>query len=62
MDGKYLLDSNIIVALFNGDPTIEEQINNSGEVYLPVIALGELYYGAYNSTKKQTNLDRIDEF
>jgi tRNA(fMet)-specific endonuclease VapC len=32
------------------------------EVFVPCIAIGELYFGAYKSLKIKENLDRIDEF
>lgn len=62
MSGKYLLDSNVVIALFSGDLSVIEHINKSFVVFLPAIALGELYYGAFNSSKQQTNIDRIDQF
>ncbi len=61
MSGKYLPDTNIIIALFRGDLSIIEHINQSSFVSLPAIALGELYYGAFNSTHQQTNIARIDQ-
>jgi len=61
MSGKYLLDSNIVIALFSGARSVIEHINQSSVVFLPAIALGELYYGAFNSSKQQTNIDRIDQ-
>jgi tRNA(fMet)-specific endonuclease VapC len=32
------------------------------EVFVPCIAIGELYFGAYKSIKLEENLARIDEF
>jgi tRNA(fMet)-specific endonuclease VapC len=48
MGGRYLLDSNIAVAFLNGDPNVRELVDKADEIYLPAIALGELYYGAFN--------------
>ncbi len=62
MNGRYLLDTSIIVPFLNGDPVIKEKITQLEEVYLPVIALGELYYGAFNSSKKTYNLEKIEGF
>jgi tRNA(fMet)-specific endonuclease VapC len=61
MNGRYLLDTNIIIALFAGDQTVVDQINRASEIFVPSIVIGELYYGAFNSGKKQTNIDRIDQ-
>ncbi len=62
MNGKFLLDTNIIIALFAKDPRIHNRIANAQEVFVPCIAIGELYFGAYKSTKVQENIIRIDEF
>lgn len=62
MNGRFLLDTNIIIALFAEDPKIHEHITNASEVFVPSIAIGELYFGAYKSSKVQENHARIDEF
>ena len=62
MNGRFLLDTNIIISLFAKDPQIHDRIANVQEVFVPCIAIGELYFGAYRSLKVQENLNRIDEF
>ncbi len=62
MDGRYLLDTNIVVALFNGDSGIDRQLRLVSEVFLPSIALGELYFGAAHSGRPEANAARIDDF
>ncbi len=62
MNGKFLLDTNVVIALFDGDAHIIERINQSEEVYIPVFVLGELFYGAYKSTKQVQNLKQIEDF
>ncbi len=62
MNGRFLLDTNIIIALFAQDPKIHDRITNAEEVFIPCIAIGELYFGAYRSLKIQENLIRIDDF
>lgn len=62
MNGRFLLDTNIIISLFAKDPVIHEHIANAEEVFIPSIVLGELYFGAYKSLKIQENLKRIDDF
>ena len=61
MNGKYLLDTNIVIAIFAGDPNVLEPLIQSNEVFLPTIVLGELYYGARKSTHVDSNISRIDE-
>src|SRR5437667_11877457 len=61
MNGKYLLDTNIVIAIFAGDPNVLEPLIQSNEVFPPTIVLGELYYGARKSTHVDSNIRRIDE-
>ena len=61
MNGKYVLDTNIVIALYADDSSVMEGINNAIEIYLPSIVIGELYYGAFNSGKKEENIQKIDQ-
>jgi tRNA(fMet)-specific endonuclease VapC len=60
--GRFLLDTNIVIALFAGEAAVQQRLTESGEVFVPCIVLGELYYGARKSTRVTENLARIDEF
>ncbi|MDY6938708.1 MAG: type II toxin-antitoxin system VapC family toxin [Cyanobacteriota bacterium] len=60
MNGRYLLDTNIIIALFAGDTSVMQSLALANEVFLPSIVLGELYYGARKSGRSQKNLERIE--
>ena len=62
MNGKILLDTNIIIALFSGDTTIQNNLARADEVFVPSIAIGELCFGAHKSARAKENLNRIDEF
>lgn len=62
MSGRFLLDTNIVIALFAEDLSVEEQLEQAEEVFVPSIVLGELYFGACKSGRVQQNLGRIDEF
>lgn len=62
MNGSYLLDTNIIIALFARDPMVEERLVRATSVYVPAIAIGELFYGSYKSTRVEENLSRIEAF
>lgn len=62
MNGKYLLDTNIVIALLSEDKEVIGKVKNAREVYIPSIVLGELFYGAYNSTKQKSNLERLEKF
>ncbi len=62
MSGKFLLDTNIVIALFAGESAIQQFMREAEQVFVPSIALGELYFGARKSGRVETNLARIDEF
>ena len=62
MNGRYLLDTNIVIALFAQDQSIQDHLYRAEEVLIPSIVLGELYYGALKSARVETNQARIDEF
>lgn len=59
---RFLLDTNVIIALFGEDSNIHKRIANAAEVFVPSIVIGELYFGAYKSQKSPQNIARIDEF
>jgi tRNA(fMet)-specific endonuclease VapC len=61
MNGSILLDTNIIVALFEQEPIVLERLSNAEHVFVPIIALGELHYGALKSARVEPNLSRLDE-
>ena len=57
----YLLDTNIIIGLFANESSITEKIKSySGDIFIPSIVMGELFYGAEYSTKKEENKKRIE--
>lgn len=62
MNGRYLLDTNAVIALWSNDPGLESLLSTASLVSVPCIALGELYSGARKSARAQANLGKIDEF
>jgi tRNA(fMet)-specific endonuclease VapC len=62
MSGRYLLDTNIIIALFADEVAVKNRLVQADEVFIPSIAIGELCYGARKSGRSKENLERIDEF
>ena len=59
MSGRYLLDANIIIALFAQETAVHERLTTAEEVFVPCVAVGELYFGAYKSLRVPENLSRI---
>jgi len=41
MNGKYPLDTNVIIALFAADTSIIQHMQKAEEVFVPSIAVGE---------------------
>ena len=62
MNGRYLLDTNEVIALFANDVAVIDRIKDADEVFIPSIVIGELYYGAQKSGRVKENVRRIDEF
>ena len=61
MNGRILLATSVAIALLSGDAAVTERLLQAREVYLPIIALGELYLGALKSQRTNDNVARIDE-
>ena len=62
MTGRFLLDTNIVIALFAKEAVVQANLANAAEVFTPSIVLGELYYGANKSLRVAENIAKIDEF
>ncbi|MEZ4847594.1 MAG: PIN domain-containing protein [Bacteroidia bacterium] len=60
MNDAFLLDTNIIIALFAQELSVLSKIA-SENVFIPSIVIGELYFGAEKSTRKKDNKTRIDQ-
>lgn len=58
--GKLILDTNVVIALIEGDSAVASQVRDCREVFIPSIVLGELYYGAFRSSRVKENIDRIE--
>ena len=60
--GSVLLDTSVVVDYFRQDPALHEKIDQAGDVYLPLVVLGELLYGAHKSSRKEKMLAQVREF
>ena len=61
---KYLLDTNICIYLINGNAVLEAKVSEIGISSLAIsnTVLAELYFGAWNSRKKEKNIIQIENF
>jgi len=48
--------------LFAGEPAVLAELRGAEAVFVPVIALGELYYGARKSARSSQNLASLASF
>lgn len=62
MSGRYLLDTNIVIGLLNGENSILEAVAAASEVFVPVVVAGELYFGAAKSGRPEANRSLIEKF
>jgi len=62
MSGEIALDTSVAVRFLNGDTTVTEKVLALPEIFLPTIVVGELLFGAENSTRPLKNLPRYLEF
>jgi len=62
MSGRYLLDTNIAIALFANETEVIDSLSQAEEIFVPCIVLGELCFGARKSVRVKENLLRVDDF
>ena len=60
VSGRFLVDTNVVVDFFKGDQTIRMKLAE-GEIFLPSIVIGELYFGAYASGVVANKKKRLKE-
>ncbi len=62
---NYLLDTDIIIYWLNNTyPSIQQRIEHvdNNQIYISSITVAELYFGAYNSSKIDENINLLEEF
>ena len=60
MSGEFLLDTNAVIALLDGEMALRELVADSPRLLLSIVVLGELYHGAQNSRLYDDNITRIE--
>ncbi len=56
-----VLDTNIVIALFRQEESVLEPIRQGAVIHVPIIVIGELYFGAAKSQRKKENRRRIEQ-
>lgn len=62
MSGEIALDTSVAVRFLNGDAVIVSRVLALPEMFLPMVVVGELLFGAENSSRQLQNLPRYLEF
>lgn len=61
-NGRLVVDTNAVIAYREGIPEVCNLIEDADTIFLPVIVLGELLYGAFNSTRQHKNEQDVRKF
>ena len=51
-----------MIAIFANDEAVQKSLAQVNEVFVPIIVLGELYYGAHKSAHVEENIAHINDF
>ena len=49
--GRFPLDTNIVIALLEGQDAVLSNLDLAPEVFVPAVALGELFFRAANNVR-----------
>jgi tRNA(fMet)-specific endonuclease VapC len=60
--GRFLLDTNVVIALLEGDETVLSNLDRASEVFIPAVVLGELFFGAAKSGRPSENTAKVERF
>src|SRR5487761_1125157 len=59
---KLALDTNAYTALGRGNERLSSFVTSANQVGLPIIVLGEIYFGTLNGTQQEQNISLLDQF
>ena len=57
-----ILDTNALSAFFDGDDALKRLISNRGNLYLPVVVLGEYRFGLLHSRERKKREPGLEAF
>lgn len=61
---SYLFDTNVVIAALEQEETVTARLAEipAESLFVPVIVLGELHFGALGSSRAEENLQRLQDF
>lgn len=60
MNGKYIIDANVIIDYLRGKNNFLFELMEKETVFVSAIVIGELYFGAENSKQISKHLSQIE--
>ena len=60
--GSVLLDTSVVISYFRRDTSLHRKIGQLSDVYMPLVVLGELLYGAYRSILRPKMRAQVEAF
>ena len=60
--GRVLLDTSVIVDYFRGDQRLRPRFAAVTAMYVPLVVLGELHYGAQRAPRREEAVAQVREF
>ena len=60
--GRFLLDTNVVIALREGENAVLSNLKQAAEVFVPAVVLGELFLGAARSGRPSENTSKAEPF
>ena len=60
--GRFVLDTNIVIALLEGDDTVLSNLDHAPEVFISAVVVGELFFGAAKSGRQSENAATVERF
>lgn len=59
MSGEFLIDTNALIKLVARDPMLRWRMGHDFNSFLSFVSVGELYAGAYQSTRSTSNIAEV---
>ncbi len=59
---NFLLDTNIVIEIFDGNKEIADRLNNLSDFYISAVVAGELFIGINRVTNKSKHLKKLNDF
>lgn len=62
MIGSFLLDTSVVIPFRANDPDILREMAAAESIFVPIVVIGELLFGALKSSRPEENRQWVDTF